>query len=102
MLLIACPWCGPRDEIEFVCGGQSHIVRPEPYDEVSDETWGDYLFFRDNPKGNHRERWHHSFGCRQWFNVVRSTVTHEIVSVYRMGEPPPFDEANALTAGDRK
>ncbi len=25
MLLIACPWCGPRDETEFNCGGEGHI-----------------------------------------------------------------------------
>jgi sarcosine oxidase subunit delta len=28
MLLIACPHCGPRDEAEFVCGGQTDIARP--------------------------------------------------------------------------
>ncbi len=89
MLLIPCPWCGPRDEIEFHCGGQSHVTRPEPHDQVSDRTWAEYLYFRDNPKGLLRERWRHAAGCRRWFNVVRSTVTHEIMDVYRMGEPAP-------------
>jgi sarcosine oxidase subunit delta len=28
MLLIECPWCGPRDEIEFSYGGEAHRVRP--------------------------------------------------------------------------
>ena len=28
MLLIPCPWCGPRDEIEFHYGGEAHIARP--------------------------------------------------------------------------
>ena len=41
------------------------------------------------PKGRLAERWCHSHGCGQWFNVLRDTVTHEIVSVYRMGEPRP-------------
>ncbi|MDR3511205.1 MAG: sarcosine oxidase subunit delta [Caulobacteraceae bacterium] len=89
MLLIPCPWCGPRDEIEFRCGGQSHIQRPEPFDAVSDEAWADYLFTRINPKGVSYERWLHVFGCRQWFNVARDTRTHEIHAVYRMGEPKP-------------
>lgn len=89
MLLIACPWCGPRDEIEFRCGGQSHIARPGPYDQVSDEAWADYLFNRTNPKGLHRERWVHAAGCRRWFNLARDTVTHEIKAVYRMDEPAP-------------
>ena len=42
-----------------------------------------------NPKGVHFERWNHARGCRRWFNVARHTVTHEILAVYKMGEPPP-------------
>ena len=89
MLLIACPWCGPRDEIEFHCGGQSHIARPGPAEAVSDQAWGAYLFGRDNPKGVHRERWVHAAGCRRWFNVARDTTSHRILAVYKMGEPSP-------------
>ena len=89
MLLISCPFCGPRDEIEFRSGGQSHIARPGPAAEVSDEAWGAYLFERENPKGDHKERWVHAAGCRQWFNVVRDTVTHEIRAVYAMTDQAP-------------
>ena len=28
MLLIPCPYCGERPELEFVYGGQAHIARP--------------------------------------------------------------------------
>ena len=28
--------------------------------------------------GRFHERWTHSAGCRQWFTLVRDTVTHEI------------------------
>jgi sarcosine oxidase subunit delta len=87
MMHIPCPFCGLRDESEFVCGGTSHIERP-PLD-TSDRTWGEYLFFRDNPKGLHLERWHHAFGCAQWFNLVRNTATHEIGAVYAMTDAPP-------------
>jgi sarcosine oxidase subunit delta len=87
MLQIDCPWCGKRDENEFVCGGTTHIARPPL--GASDRIWGEYLFFRENPKGLHRERWRHAFGCGQWFNVVRSTITHDIVSVYAMTDPAP-------------
>jgi sarcosine oxidase subunit delta len=76
-----------RDENEFVCGGTTHIQRPPL--EASDRDWGEYLFFRDNPKGLHLERWRHAAGCGQWFNVARSTVTHDIVSVYAMTDPAP-------------
>ena len=87
MMQIHCPHCGPRPENEFHCGGQSHIQRP-PLD-CSDETWGHYLFGRENPKGEHAERWRHTYGCGRWFNLLRDTVTHEVRAVYGMTEPRP-------------
>jgi sarcosine oxidase subunit delta len=87
MMQIPCIHCGPRDESEFTCGGTSHISRPGL--DQSDAIWGAYLFFRDNPKGLHLERWRHTQGCGQWFNLARSTVTHEIFSVYAITDPPP-------------
>ena len=89
MLLIPCPWCGLRDEIEFGYGGEAHIDRPERPEELSDEAWADYLFNRANPKGPFAERWVHSHGCRRWFNVVRDTATNEILAVYGLGAPRP-------------
>ena len=96
MFLIPCPWCGPRDETEFRCGGEAHIVRPAQPDALSDEAWADYLFMRKNPKGIHRERWHHAHGCRRWFNVVRHTATDQILAIYRVGEAPPDIDVDAL------
>jgi sarcosine oxidase subunit delta len=89
MLLIPCPWCGPRDEIEFHCGGEAHITRPADPDASSDAAWADYLYMRANPKGILAERWVHRYGCRRWFNLLRDTVSHQILAVYRIGEPPP-------------
>ena len=89
MLRIQCPWCGSRDEPEFRWGGEVPIVRPAPPEEVSDAAWAEYLFLRDNPKGLVRERWLHALGCRQWFLVVRNTVTHEIRATSRIGDPLP-------------
>ena len=89
MLLITCPHCGPRDEIEFSYGGEAHITRPVGSEAMTDAEWADYLFMRKNPKGVHYERWNHARGCRRWFNVARHTVTHEILAVYKMGDPPP-------------
>jgi len=87
MMQLTCPWCGMRDEAEFACGGTTHIVRPTL--DADDSEWGMYLFFRDNPKGVHYERWCHTYGCGQWFNVGRNTVTHEVLSVYDMSESSP-------------
>ena len=87
MLRIPCPHCGVRDEPEFSFGGPSHVARPDL--DCSDPEWTDYLFNRDNPKGLHFERWCHTFGCRQWFNIVRDTVTHQIAATYAMGSVRP-------------
>jgi len=87
MLQIACPYCGVRDEEEFRYGGESHVARPGP--EASDAAWADYLYNRTNPKGVQRERWLHAYGCGRWFNMARDTITHEVLAVYRMGEPAP-------------
>ena len=76
MLLIPCPWCGPRDEIEFRYGGQAGLAYPADPDALSDEEWADFLFMRDNPKGPFAERWYHVHGCRRWFDAVRDTVTY--------------------------
>ncbi len=93
MLLLTCPWCGERDEHEFHCGGEAHIVRPTESERMSDGDWGDYVFFRQNPKGVHYERWCHDHGCRRWFNVARSTVSHDILAIYKLGEEKPEVEA---------
>ena len=89
MLLIDCPWCGPREETEFTYGGEAHIVRPPKPMEVSDEEWAQYLFFRKNPRGSHLEQWCHSSGCRRWFNAQRDTMTYGVDGVYQMGESAP-------------
>ncbi|MEV1068408.1 sarcosine oxidase subunit alpha family protein [Streptomyces sp. NPDC050263] len=89
MLLIPCPWCGPRDEAEFHYGGQAHVPYPQDPASLTDEEWARYLFFRDNPKGPFAERWTHAAGCRRWFNAVRDTSTNEILTVYRSGEERP-------------
>ena len=87
MLLIECPHCGLRDEIEFRWGGEGHVTRP--VESASDAAWSDYLFYRANPKGVNFERWCHESGCRRWFNLVRDTTSHAVLDVYAMGAPKP-------------
>ena len=95
MLLIKCPFCGDRDELEFSCGGEAHIARPLAENTLTDAEFADYLFLRDNPKGVFLERWIHTDGCRRWFNVARDTVSHEIIEIYPMGETPKTEAAKA-------
>jgi len=96
MLLIPCPYCGPRAEAEFAYGGEAHVTRPESSAQVDDRAWGDYLFMRRNPKGPHAEQWRHAHGCGRWFNVVRDTVRYEILAVYEVGAQPPVVLAAAV------
>jgi sarcosine oxidase subunit delta len=89
MLRIQCPYCGStRDEDEFTYGGPYERVRPSTPQELSDQEWADYLFTRDNSRGNSLERWRHTYGCRQWFGVERDTVSHELVRVFTFAEVP--------------
>lgn len=89
MLLIPCPWCGPRPENEFRYGGQAHINRPTVPSAASDAAWTEYLYLRDNPRGRHTERWRHVHGCGRFFNCVRDTVSDRISACYKPGEAPP-------------
>lgn len=80
MFLIHCPVCGEdREEEEFHAAGEAHIVRPLDPDACSDREWGDYLYFRKNPRGEHEELWVHAAGCGKFFHVLRNTVTYEIL-----------------------
>lgn len=89
MQLIPCPWCGPREEVEFRYGGQAHVARPPDPSALTDEQWAHHLFFRANPEGPFAERWNHASGCRRWFNAVRDTRSYRFLAVYRVGEPRP-------------
>ena len=89
MLLIHCPYCREdRSEEEFSCAGEGGIRRPPDPESLTDEEWADYVHFRTNPKGWHRELWCHTAGCRRYFNVVRHTVTYEIESTTPIGAEP--------------
>lgn len=92
MLLIHCPWCGLRDESEYRYGGQAQLSYPDDPATLDDAAWGAYLFIRANPKGWFLERWAHSQGCRQWFNVWRHTTTNEIGGSYPLDQTPAEPE----------
>ena len=80
MLLIDCPHCGPRADIEFSYGGDATVERPRDPDAVSLDQWSDYVYLRDNPRGPHSEWWQHTAGCRRWIKVRRDTATHAMLA----------------------
>lgn len=75
MLLIRCPHCGERPEIEFRNGGEAGIARPADPAALDDAAWAAFLYQRSNPRGLHAERWRHIHGCGRFFTVRRHTVT---------------------------
>ena len=96
MLHIYCPHCDEyREEEEFRPKGEAHIARPAELVSANSEDWGNYLFFRKNPRGLHHEQWFHAVGCRKFFNVTRDTVSYEILETYKVGQQP------AVTAESR-
>jgi sarcosine oxidase subunit delta len=96
MLLIHCPYCGPRPELEFSYAGQAHIARPTAAEAVSAEDWVSFLYLRANPRGVHAERWRHVRGCARFFNALRDTTTDQFIASYRCGESPPAIAAGSV------
>jgi sarcosine oxidase subunit delta len=89
MLLIACPYCGKRPELEFTYGGQAHLVRPANPAVLDDQQWTDFLYMRANTKGLYAERWRHARGCGRFLNALRDTTTAHFVATYQTGTPQP-------------
>ncbi len=78
MILIPCPFCGRRNESEFIYGGPVSAERPDP-NAVSDAEWVAYLTVTPNPLGPVQEKWWHARGCGEWLTIWRDTRTHDIV-----------------------
>jgi heterotetrameric sarcosine oxidase delta subunit len=105
MILIPCPYCGPRAQTEFSYGGDASVVRPQRHaepqagagpetapemaqdpDAASTRQWLDYIYLRENLRGPHLEWWQHHSGCRAWIKVRRDTATHEVLGAWRATE----------------
>ena len=115
MILIPCPYCGPRAQTEFSYGGDASVARPDCQAEAGSETgpttgqqstqdldaastrqWLDHIYLRENLRGPHLEWWQHHSGCRAWIKVRRDTATHEVLGAWRATEaisPASRDDA---------
>ncbi len=85
MMLIPCPWCGPRSQLEFTYGGDATLRRPAA--DAPEAAWAEYVYLRENPCGPHDELWYHGAGCRSWLRVRRDTRTHEILASSPVSAP---------------
>jgi heterotetrameric sarcosine oxidase delta subunit len=75
MILIRCPWCGPRDAGAVPLFRE--VSRPRPDPASATPEWRDYLYFPANPRGQVTETWYHRMGCRKFFTLQRDTDTNE-------------------------
>lgn len=89
MLLIHCPHCGERPELEFRHCGEAHLVRPADPAALTDAEWAAYLHQRENPRGLHAERWRHIHGCGRFFNALRDTLSDRFTATYPTGAARP-------------
>jgi sarcosine oxidase subunit delta len=78
MLLIPCPHCGPRAQVEFVFDRPAEAV--VPLDATTDALVAG-LFTRTNARDWQVELWRHAHGCRAWLRIERHVVTHDVRSV---------------------
>lgn len=76
MMLVPCPWCGPRNATEFRYGGPT-ATRPDPV-STTPQQWREHLYTQANPLGWSRESWYHRAGCRRYLTLDRHTGTNEI------------------------
>ncbi len=98
MILLPCPYCGPRNASEFRYVGELS-ERPDP-NATSAEGWRTFLYVRDNPAGWTTETWFHGAGCRQHFVAERHTVSNEVRSA-RLPAAQLYDrEDERATGGD--
>ncbi len=86
MIVVPCPYCGPRNASELQCVGEA-TSQPDP-NAASPEQWRSYLYLRRNLADWTVETWYHRAGCRRYFTVERHTVTNEIRSSRPVAQPP--------------
>ena len=77
MLLITCPWCGPRTQTEFTYEDDATLQRPH-MDNMDAQAHYEYVYLRDPRLGMQDELWRHGAGCGKFVKVRRDTLTHEI------------------------
>ena len=101
MILLPCPWCGPRAATEFAHIGEVS-ARPDP-GSATPTQWRGYLYLRANPCGWTSETWYHRMGCRRFITVERHTETNEVRSATAAGVAEVPGTAAGMTkvpAGD--
>jgi sarcosine oxidase, subunit delta len=77
MQLFPCPFCGDRDETEFLFLGEAGKTRPAGGRDVAGAAWADYLHRTSPRAGRETEIWRHR-PCGEVFLMERDTVSHVV------------------------
>jgi sarcosine oxidase, subunit delta len=85
MILVPCPYCGPRNTSEFRWCGEVKS-RPDS-NRATPEQWRDYLYLKSNGVGWITETWYHREGCGRYFRTERHTLTNEIRAIHDESKP---------------
>jgi heterotetrameric sarcosine oxidase delta subunit len=85
MLLIPCPHCGDRDEVEFDYGGRA---LDWPSLDAGLNAWHATAHLGNDNAEVVEELWYHGAGCERWIRLRRHLSTHQ------------FIELDAQTGGD--
>ena len=85
MLLVPCPYCGPRNSADLTLVGETE-PRPDP-SATAPEEWRAYLYEEHNPAGWTRETWYCRTGCGRFFVAERHRAGN------RFRNPPLGDAA---------
>jgi heterotetrameric sarcosine oxidase delta subunit len=82
--LVRCPICGNRSVYEFRFGGE---VKQRPAPDAPEDEWVQYRYMKTNQAGLQKEWWYHRAGCREWFQVLRNTLTNQVQDSFFPEEP---------------
>lgn len=78
MQLFPCPFCGERDEAEFLYLGELGKVRPDTSKPISEADWAKYVHAKRNDMGVAREIWMH-LPCSEAFAMERDSTTMAVL-----------------------
>ena len=82
-----CPFCGLRDEREFLFIAEAGKLRPDTTQKITDEGWARYLHAIRNEKGAVREVWMH-LTCGELFVLERDSVTMDVIRSIPLRKEP--------------
>ena len=97
MLLIQCPYCGLRPELEFAYAGQAHVARPADPSATTPDQWtakeAGFIAGANIEEFTTADTPQKARALVQRGLILRDTTTDQFLATYRAGEPMPVLQA---------